>query len=286
MTTICHNVSFLWLIAAVVLTLAMQSGPEKARKFAPCSVASNATKPKHHKTKASHTDDHLGVSKRQRRLYGDVLEGLDVLPFHDVKFAKRDWAVPGPETLDERWLWMEHDWNKSTPTMKDRLVRNLRRMVVRTKMTGMGCAELLIYMIWWFVRKFVPDLPMPMMKSACDMALSRVVTLLHFDEGFGPDCIFWRVEDLLPDELREELESILPTNDEPLEIKRQAYSLAHDLVRSFFEDARRNGSHTKLFAPCARHDSKNMDVVSGCLRIAQLVDQSTWMIPTTKQKKS
>ena len=94
-------------------------------------------------------------------------------------------------------------------------------------------------------------LKLPKMVSACDCALSRVVALSAYRGGFGPEHVFWNIEELLPDELHDEIKQLLPAKGSPPEDCREAYAHVQQVIRTYFKEHEVIGC--VLEALCAVH---------------------------------
>ena len=190
--------------------------------------------------------------KRHSKLYGHMLDDTAALKrIRDVDFEVPVLCPPGPRTNKERYRWGRRCWDACTDAMKDRVIRNLRRMQLSTKMSGMGCMELILYIIFWECSQVCEDVKLPKIVSACDCALSRVVALSAYRGGFGPEHVFWNIEELLPDELHDEIKQLLPAKGSPPEDCREAYAHVQQVIRTYFKEHEVSGC--VLEAPCAVH---------------------------------
>ena len=59
----------------------------------------------------------------------------------------------GPTTYVDRFRWVEHVWRRLSPSMKDRLIRNLSKLKPSSAFSGMGGLELVVFLIIAFVRR-------------------------------------------------------------------------------------------------------------------------------------
>ena len=192
----------------------------------------------------------VAMTSRQQRMYEPLAGKCSFQRWRDVVFEESA-AAEGPTTHGERHLWMERCWTASTPEMRDRLIRNLDRLRVATFMSGMGCMVLIIFQISWLVSQLIEDPPRPKFVCACDCALTRVVTLADFDEQWRAEHLFWHIEDLLPDELRDSVLQEVPKQDVPLQDRQEAYANIQATIRKYF--AEHPQARLRLDAACAKH---------------------------------
>lgn len=132
--------------------------------------------------------------------------------------------------------------------MKDRYIRNFKKLKVETWMSGMGCVELLIFLQWFFLNRVIEVDP-PKIGSACDFALNQEVVLTSFDNPHGPGCVFGPIESLLPEDLALTLEPLKPGNTASVQEKREAYAAIQRELRLYFD----RNPDILLKGPCLIH---------------------------------
>ena len=121
-------------------------------------------------------------------------------------------ARPRPRSYLERFEWIEVRWDLHSSAMRDRLVRKIARLRSSTGMSGMGCAEILIYLIWWCCNsKCGGGVPFPVCVSSCGKTICCRVTLCSFiaEDAVGLGCMF-DLLGLLPPDLQTEIEPHMP----------------------------------------------------------------------------
>ena len=61
--------------------------------------------------------------------------------------------MPMVASFKDRFCWADDGWGRLKGTMKDRLIRNLLMLVSTSTFTGMGCTEVILFMLVKFVNK-------------------------------------------------------------------------------------------------------------------------------------
>ena len=243
------------------VVMSIESSPEKSNCFdplapliepssngealAPCPASSSEG------CGQLHLQSTVPMNSRQQRMYAHLPLPSGSQRWRDVHL-EGNLSAPGPTTHTERHLWTERCWTASTPDMRDRLVRNIQRLRVATFMSGMGCMELILFQIAWLLEQLIPNFEKPKFVSACDCALTRVVTLSDFDKEWSAEHIYWKIEELLPEDLKADILAEVPKQDVPLRDRQEAYTNIQATIRTWFQQD--DGQNMRCFAAaCAKH---------------------------------
>ena len=118
-------------------------------------------------------------------------------------------------TYADRFAWPEFVWGRLSGHQRDRLLRNLKRLVASSHMSGCGGMELIL----WQVGKYINDELFNRGQSAlhlrtlhsCDKARACLAVLSSMDSCCKPMHVHRNIEHRLPLPLAMELEDMVPS---------------------------------------------------------------------------
>ena len=130
----------------------------------------------------------------------------------------------GPNTTDERFEWAGYHWTQMSPSRRDRLIRNLRRLKPSSAFSGYGGLEWVLWFIVGFINTVIATpLVFPKSFQAGDRDRSRLKVLQAFDNEHAPLHLTQDIISRFPDQLAAEIKTLLPSRDSHIDAKRFAY---------------------------------------------------------------
>ena len=154
-------------------------------------------------------------------------------------------------TYSDRFRWLHDGWERLKPTMKDRLIRNLLLLVTTSSFTGMGCCEIIFYLIIQFVNtKLAKPLPYVSTLSCCDVDPHTPVVLSSFERHARPIHMHGNITDRWTSQLWEEVEKLKPKSSDYVEAKRMRMKLVEQTIMQQYD----NSAGSMMSAPCSFHD--------------------------------
>ena len=131
------------------------------------------------------------------RIYGSFVDSNCVV--NELTFAKPSTNLPIINHVSDRPNWAVRMWSRFKPCMRDRLLRNVQRMILMSRFSGIGGFECVLYVIVCMLNLMVeqPIASCPCSK-ATEQSKSRQAVLRSFKNNSGPQCLFNKLHERLP----------------------------------------------------------------------------------------
>lgn len=175
--------------------------------------------------KSFYTDSGREVARSRKRLFNDVGHSADI--DHWVEYI--NWSpcsngVPGPRTHQERYAWMKHIWDRLSDEQRNLLLWNLQNLSASSAFSGLGGFEMILYCIWLEVSQHAPGLDPTSTFTSCDNAKWCQQMLMHYGEKHRTKHLGTDILDRLPEDVRAEVDGMLPEEEAATVAKRFAYA--------------------------------------------------------------
>ena len=181
---------------------------------------------------------------------------LDI-PVEHISFQPPTGILPKFESPKERLLWPFRCWHRMSSDMRVRLVRNLQLLQARTHFAGVGGMEVVLFLIVWAINKLtnlgIEHVPCT---NATESSWSRQEVLKRLDYKCRPCCIHGDIQERLPEDLKQVIEELLPSDKS----SRESKALAYRKIEHEFESMYCSQPERCMKAPCIMHPEK----VGGC----------------------
>ena len=153
-------------------------------------------------------------------------------------------------SFKQRFEWAGFGWQNLKPTMKDRLVRNTKRLIATDEMSGMVCVSHILGSIVSEINTHLaePLAPMPIYSSTDVEPRCQTSALFAFRDPYQPKHVFQGIQERLPDTVQETLKAMQPPDDCWINAKRHMYSMIGEVVSQTFQDQ----PEDCLMAPCLK----------------------------------
>ena len=174
-----------------------------------------------------------GQGQRKRQLtFASPLHGDDVVK--TVVF-KQNLQAPKIDT-QSRWHIYKRGWHSFDSCMKDRLVRNLRAMTCCAYFGGMGGVAHILSGICAAVSEHL-EVPIQVPTYAdCDMSKSRRTMLENILPPHKPIHLFGKIEDRMPQDVRDQMKELEPAPNAWIEANRSANKSIEKLAEDTYDD--------------------------------------------------
>ena len=160
----------------------------------------------------------------------------------------------------DRFRWTEDGWERLKPSMRDRLIRNLLMSVSSSTFTGMGCMEIILYILVKFINsKLAKPIPLVPTVSACDVDRHTPVVLNAFEKKARPFHVHQNITDRWSSELWEEVQHLKPQASDYIEAKRMRMKTIESVIMKHYD----KNLEGMMSAPCALHDGHCCSIVDG-----------------------
>ena len=154
-------------------------------------------------------------------------------------------------TFADRFAWASVGWKRFTPTMRDRLLRIVRRLCATDEMSGMVCLQHILAAICHEINRHVEnkDFSVPLHSVTDVKPHCRLVAAKGFLPKYKPAHIHSGIEERMPLADQEKVLFMLPPTECWLEAKRlQCQKVGEYVTKVFTEKTQRC-----LHAPCDIH---------------------------------
>ena len=169
-------------------------------------------------------------------------------------------CMPMVATFQDRFCWADDGWGRLKGTMKDRLIRNLLMLVSTSTFTGMGCMEVILFILVKFVnKKLAKPIPFVPVLSCCDTDRHTPAVLGAFQKDARPFHVHRDITDRWSSELWEEVEGLKPSPSDYIEAKRMRMQLIEGVIMKHYDQS----PSTMMSAPCAFHDGCCCSICDG-----------------------
>ena len=177
-------------------------------------------------------------------LYSD--DDVDV---RRIEFAAHLSPPTGARCQSERLAWPQATWKELTSTMRDRLVRNLRRIQHKDYFAGSGSASQIFHQMVKFLNGLAPlDIPPVHETNACEWCPVRrdlIQRRLHS----LPDHVQGDIMDRLPDAIRKEIKGMEAEKSSTLLAKKQC----NRKIAMYIDELYNEGGYRFSRCKCDRH---------------------------------
>ena len=167
-----------------------------------------------------------------------------------VEFSELNERPAGPLTTHGRFNWMKWMWQHMYSWERDRLCRNLQRLLPSSAFSGYGGFEIVLAMIVGFVNLMLTDnIPHPRPLEAGDKSKVRQFLLRSYKSQLASVHVTQCISERLPADIRDKVKKLTPCDNSHIDAKRFAIQEIKSVVFDCFRFRRRECK----FAPCCLH---------------------------------
>ena len=130
-------------------------------------------------------------------------ELIELLPLPKDRFLK---------SFEERFQWAGWEWHNLKPTMRDRLIRNARRLIATDEMSGMVCVQHILSAIVAEINTHLHERlsPMPLYSVTDVEPRCQIAALFAFRDPYQPQHVHTGIQERLPKTVQETLQAMQP----------------------------------------------------------------------------